>query len=463
MTRAAVILLLCLAACGDPQTAGYDTIVPDASHARDGGEPNGSDAEPDAETHPEGGNTDADSGNDPDGADATDDGADDADDAQRPEVAREPWSNPDPRTPPALDPYTPRDEPIWPIPVWTEGSARAHGFDVAQLERARAYSESVGGKCLLVVHDGELVYESYYNGSDATTLHRGWSLAKTFTAVLVGLAIQHGFLGGVDDPAANYIPEWVDSEYEPITLHHLLSMTSGLYYDLLQDNLWAVFTQDMTAEAVGYGIDAPPGQVWHYSNHGVQVLEAVLRNASGMDVEAFAWEYLWGPLGFQDDTFWERDGAGHPTLFMNVNLRCRDLARLGYLRLQQGRWGDEQLLDPAWTATMTTPSQDLNRIYGYFWWLNGGTPAIDATDDPFEGTMFDDAPAELISAQGIGQNFCDVLPSRRTLFIHMRPAPHDPIDNLFTDFQGTLDRMFRDGKQIEHRALLELLLPALPR
>jgi len=354
----------------------------------------------------------------------------------------------------------------FPIPDWPTVEPELAGFDFAELEDAAAYAESVGSLCLLVIRDGALVYERYWNGTTATSVQKSWSIAKSFTSALVGIAIRRGEIESVDQSAAAFVPAWRGTEREAITIADLLSMDSGLTWDLISDNTWTVTTADQTAEALGLDLAEPPGSVWHYSNHGVQVFHEILRNATGMDPEEYAEQYLWGPIGMNLDgpkeqrTHWERDGAGNPTMYMSVHSSCRDLARFGYLFLNGGNWAGEQLIDPAYVAQAVSPSQDLNRAYGYLWWVNGEQPAIDPTDDPIDGPLFDFAPDDLFAALGIGQSFIDVIPSTHTMYVHMRPAPHDPLTNFLTDFWGTLTRLFADGKLIEHRELLRRLLDA---
>jgi CubicO group peptidase (beta-lactamase class C family) len=355
----------------------------------------------------------------------------------------------------------------FPMPDWPQGRPEDYGFDPAGLDEAAAYSASIGGLCLLVIRDGTLVYEKYLGGTTKTSVQKSWSIAKSFTAALTGVAIKRGDLDGVHQSAAELIPEWKGTPKQAITIEHILSMSSGLHYELVEDNTWTVFVADHTAAALANPYDeGPAGTAWHYNNHGVQVMHPILEAATGMDPEQYAEMYLWGPIGMNlsgdkpDRTHWERDGAGNPTMYMSVHSSCRDLARFGYLMLHEGHWDGEVIIDNEYVDKMLSPSQDMNPIYGYFWWLNGYEPAIDSTDEPFEGTMFPGAPDDLFSAQGIGQNFIDVIPSTNTIYVHMRPAPHDPFTNFITDLWGTIDKLFRDGKQIEHRELLQKLLEA---
>ncbi len=387
-----------------------------------------------------------------------------SDPAEEPPPAGPDAAIPDPAPDP--DPDAAPAPAQFPVPDWPTGDPGDFGLDPATLDEAGVYAESIGSECLLVIRDGHLVYEGYFNGGGPDNFQKSWSIAKSFSSALVGIAIARAEIESVTQPASDFIPEWQGTDKESVTIANLLSMDSGMKYDLTTDNTWVLFSNDHTAEAVGYDFEAEPGTVWHYNSHAVQVLDAVLEAATGMDPEDYAEQYLWGPIGMDiegdnnERTYWNRDGAGNTTMYMSVYATCRDLARFGYLYLHEGNWDGQQVLPAEWVAASTTPSQDLNRIYGYLWWLNGGEPAIGSTDETFEGTMFNFAPDDLFSAQGLGQNFIDVIPSTNTMYIHVRRAPHDPFTKFITDPAGTMDALFNDGRRIEHRQLLRTLLDA---
>lgn len=367
---------------------------------------------------------------------------------------------------PTHDPPQPPDHPVvYPDPEWPTADPSDYGLSEEGLEEAAAYSESIGGLCLVVIRDGRLVFERYYNESDADTMHPVWSIAKSYTATLTGIALRRGELSSVDMPVAELVPELQGTDKETITVKDVLSQETGLHYNLVTDNTWSILTQDQTAEALSYGVDAPPGTQWHYNNHGVQLMHPLLKAATGMDPEQYAIDQLWGPLDMklagplEERTHWNRDGAGNPTMYMNVSASCRDLARLGYLYLNHGQWKDQQILDPEFVDAALTP-QALNPVYGWLWWLNGEGPGISSTDEPLTPTLFENAPDDLFGAHGLGQNFIDVVPSTRTVYVHTRPAPHDPLTNFITDPVGTIDAMLADGESEQHAILLQYLLDA---
>lgn len=355
---------------------------------------------------------------------------------------------------------------VFPTGEWAEGDPGDYGLDQSKLDEAADYASSIGSSCFAVIRDGHLVYERYYDGSSPTTTHKTYSIAKSFTSTLVGIAIERREIESVDQSASDFVQEWVGTDKEAIRIADLLSMQSGLDFDLVADNLFALFVSEQTDAAINLETEAGPGEVWHYSNRAVQVLHRVLSNATGLSPEAYAEQYLWGPLGMKLDgpseerMHWERDNAGDETMYMSVYSSCRDLARLGYLYQHQGRWKEEQLVNANYVASATEVSQSLNAYYGYLWWVNGEGDAEASTGQALDGKMMPFAPDDLFSAQGLGQTFIDVVPGTKTVYVHIRPAPQDAYANAFFDPLGTMEVLLEDGLRIEHKALLQKLLAA---
>jgi CubicO group peptidase (beta-lactamase class C family) len=349
---------------------------------------------------------------------------------------------------------------------WPTGDPSDHGLDVTELDRAAAHAESIGSQCLLVIRDGVLVYERYWSGTTETSVQKSWSIAKSFTSALIGIALRRGDIASIDDPAATYIPEWQNTSKVSITIRDLLSMSSGLEFDLISDTTWTIFSSDHTQAALDADNPDAPGSVWHYNNHAVQVLDAVLENATGMDPEDYAVEHLWGPIGMNVEgpkegrTHWDRDRSDNPTMYMSVFSSCRDLGRFGYLYLHSGTWDGAEIVPNSYVADSLTPSQSLNMSYGLLWWLSEPGPGETATGQAFEGPQMDFAPNDHFSAQGLGQSFIDVTPDTRTVYVHVRPAPHEPATKLITDLAGTMEALMEDDRRLDHIELMRVLLSA---
>jgi CubicO group peptidase (beta-lactamase class C family) len=189
----------------------------------------------------------------------------------------------------------------------------------------------------------------------------------------------------------------------------------------------ATFAENHTEFALGLSQDTTPGSEWIYHNGGVQVLEAVFRGATGMTIEAYAREHLWSRIGMS--ATWAHDRAGNPTTYANVMATCRDHAKFGYLWLRRGTWaGGEQVVPDSWVSQAITPSQDYNRAYGFLFWLNGQTPAMNAMNQPKDEMIAPWAPNDFFAARGFGNQFIDVIPSLDLVVVRFGPDPRSSFD-----------------------------------
>jgi CubicO group peptidase (beta-lactamase class C family) len=198
--------------------------------------------------------------------------------------------------------------------------------------------------------------------------------------------------------------------------------------------------------------------VWRYSNHTVQVIEAVLRNATGMAPDAYAEQHLWAPMGIK--ATWARDKTGHPAMYMNVKASCRDHARLGYLYLRDGCWKGKRLLPDGWVSKATGASSEHNHGYGWWWWRNGGEPVLDSVDFKLKkGRLHPFAPKDAFCAVGLGNQFVEVVPSLDLVVVRIGVAPPDDPKLLFKP-KKLIAAMTADGKQVVHNELLKRVLAA---
>lgn len=348
----------------------------------------------------------------------------------------------------------------WPLDEWALGDPVAHGFDLAALEEAADYADSVESDCLLVVHDGELIFERYFGETGSTTPLQTWSMAKSYTSALVGIALGRGELGSVDDPVKAYLPELAGQPSGDVTLAQLLSMTAGMYVDVMDDMVEMFTAPDMTQKALSVGVQTEPGTAWQYSNVATQMFEPILRAATGRPADEYAQEHLWGPLGM--NASWAKDEVGNPAMYMNVLASCRDHARFGYLYLHRGCWNGEQLVPAAWVEASTSPSTDFNPGYGWFWWLSGGHPTLDLVDSSEleRGTLHPSGPDDSFCAVGLGGQIIEVVPSHDMVIVRIGRAAVDEIEgNPFPLFE--ILELLDEGKQEIHDEIVTRVLTAL--
>lgn len=313
---------------------------------------------------------------------------------------------------------------------WEHVEAADVGLDPAVLEAVVADAEAAGSSCVAVVRDGRMVVDEAWPEPEAP--RQVFSVTKSLTSVLVGIAEHQGLLS-VDDPVSDYVPEWVGTGSEEVTIEHVLTGVSGRQWDMATDYLqMASRAEDKTAFAIGLEQVHPPGEVWTYNNAAVQVLSRVLEEATGVDAATFAERELFEPLGMVDSHL-GRDESGGPMTFMGLVSTCADVARLGQLMLQGGRWGDEQILSSDYVVAATSPATDLNAAYGRLWWVNGAGPisgprlATTGRPEPGaetpEGPLVASAPPDAYWALGLDDQVLAVAPGEDLIAVRLGAKP----------------------------------------
>lgn len=320
---------------------------------------------------------------------------------------------------------------------WDRVAPATVGLDGAALRRSADTAEKGKSKCLVVVRDGAIAGEWNFDGTTPTTTQNVFSVTKSITSVLVGIALGDGDLS-IDDKAAKWIPEWRGTAADQVTVRDLLSMDSGREWSIGTDYSELIKADDQTAFAVGLSQEHAPGEQWAYNNSAVQTLEAVLSSATHMSVAEFAKERLFEPLGMTH-THMSVDRAGNAVLYQGTESTCEDLARFGLLLLNGGRWGSEQIVPADYVAQATgRSSTKLNVGYGFLFWLNHegpiGNPLV-ATDlaalsDPATkvGQLAPGAPQDLFWAIGLGNQIVQVDRGSGTVVVRLgeggvRPKP----------------------------------------
>jgi CubicO group peptidase (beta-lactamase class C family) len=239
----------------------------------------------------------------------------------------------------------------------------------------------------VVIHQDRVVYERYDGGSGPKTLETSFSVAKSFVSALVGIAIDQGRIGSVDDPVTRYLPELAarDARFKQITLRDLLTMSSGLRYQessgpwLWGDDTTTYYGVDLRKDALQHTqIQQTPGKRWHYNNYNPLLLGLVLERATGMTVADFMASRLWQPLGAGSDASWSLDSrrSRFEKMESGLNATALDYARFGLLFLHGGEWNGRRIVSSEWVraATRAQTATDFPNPYGYFWWIDGKRP-----------------------------------------------------------------------------------------
>ena len=283
------------------------------------------------------------------------------------------------------------------IPAGAASSALPRGNEI-DLSPSRVVTAEAGGDfdaflrqtdtlAFLVVHDDGLVYERYFDGSGPQTLETSFSVAKSVLSTLVGIAIDEGAIGGVDDSVTDYVPELAerDPRFEQITLRHLLTMSSGLRYQEQQlplpwgDDIATYYGANLREVALdGTEIEQPPGEEWLYNNYNPLLLGMVLERATATSVSEYMATRLWQPLGAEQDATWSLDSeeSGFEKMESGLNASAVDFARFGALYLHNGEWNGTQIVAEDWVraATAADTTTDPAADYQYFWWVDLDRP-----------------------------------------------------------------------------------------
>ena len=245
---------------------------------------------------------------------------------------------------------------------------------------------------LMILKDGEVHYENYWNENKETSRHIIWSVSKSFLSALVGIALDEGLIEDINDPIIKYLKDFKDTGYEGVSIKNLLQMSSGIefnedYGDPNSDiNRYARVTATGTSQrefAKTLKNSRKPGTYNHYISLDSQMLGMLIAEVSNMSVKEYLHEKIWSKIGMQDDAFYLTDKQEVEMSLGGLNVTLRDMAKFGQLFLNNGEWNGNQIVPFEWVANSTTPldvhvqpnagdefTSD-SWGYGYQWWVPG--------------------------------------------------------------------------------------------
>jgi CubicO group peptidase (beta-lactamase class C family) len=248
----------------------------------------------------------------------------------------------------------------------------------------------------IVIKDGSILCEVYANGYTRDSITASFSIAKSFTSALIGIAIDEGYIRSVDDPMVSYLPELRDKGLGGVTLRHLLTMSAGTHYahEDEQPPLLGLLPYNDDARATNYpdlrslalsvrsSTDAP-GTAFEYNNFLPLLLGMILERTTHRPVAQYLQEKIWQPLGMEYPASWSLDSrqSGFEKMAMGLNGRAIDFAKFGTLFLDSGRWDGKQIVPEKWVNESTSPDANDTRrwrraaawkeahgYYKYLWW-----------------------------------------------------------------------------------------------
>jgi len=264
---------------------------------------------------------------------------------------------------------------------WQTATPETQGVDAIQLNLAFKEADRhnfIHG--IVIIRNGFLIGEDYFNGFDRNDTHNIRSVSKSTLSALIGIALRENYLTSLDEKIINYYPEYQSIQLDPgindITIRHLLTMRAGFNSD---HNIWEhVFhSSNWMKSTLQLVLVNSPGEGFIYSTAGTHLLSGIITKSTGLNTKQFAREYLLNP-GNMSVGNWDQDPQGYYFGGSNVYSTCRDLARFGYLYLQNGYLFDQQIVPEDWVVSSLTDYRnsenltwgDLDQIgYGYLWWM----------------------------------------------------------------------------------------------
>ncbi len=244
----------------------------------------------------------------------------------------------------------------------------------------------------LFIQNDTIKYENYWRGQKEDIQHISWSMAKSYVSALFGIAIEDGYIKGIDQTIDEYLPELKGSGYDGVKIKDVLQMSSGVKFDETYSDpnsdinkYWKgfVFGESQDEFAATLINEKPPGTYNHYVSINTHVLGMIIVKTTGRSLTNYLQEKIWNPVGAEYDAYWLVDGKGMEMANGGLNVCLRDFAKIGQLYLKKGNWNGNQILPAAWveeslsiTEEHLQPksknSADQGIGYGYQWWIPDG-------------------------------------------------------------------------------------------
>jgi CubicO group peptidase (beta-lactamase class C family) len=313
--------------------------------------------------------------------------------------------------------------------VWETTSISDLGWDETAVQPLLDYLELKNSKGFILLVDGKIVLENYFNDHDAATNWYWASAGKTLTSTVTGIAQQEGLID-INNKVSDYIgTAWTSetlTQENAITCKNLLTMTSGL------DDV----TYDDAVDPASLHYLADAGTRWAYHNVYVK-LQDVVANATEESWFNYFNTKLRDPIGMNGA--WIQ--LGDNSVYWSTT---RSMARFGLLMLNKGKWDETTILNETYYNEATSTSQDINLGYGYLWWLNGKESYhLPSTQYEFSGSLIPSGPSDMFMALGKNDQKIYVIPSKNMVVIRMGEAA-DEVNFALSDFDDALWQKIND-------------------
>lgn len=320
----------------------------------------------------------------------------------------------------------------FPSEEWRVSTPEEQGLSSDKLEEMITFIEDnylqIDG--VVLIRNGYLVFERYPSPDyDEDTLHLLYSVTKSVTSSLIGIALDQGIIPDTSKTMVSFFPDreiqGVNEWKSKVTLEHLLMMKSGMKwdessagFDTPQNDIYHINHGDGLQYCLDLPMVAEPGTLWHYNTGSSHIMSGIIHETSGLSTLEFAQKNLFEPIGITN-VEWYKDLGGTNKGGFDLALTPRDMARFGYLYLHEGRWGDTQVVSKEWVELSTSTLTRLNTEtgYGYQWWT---MPQINA-----------------YRASGLYGQQIFVAPDEEIVFVltgHISPSQHELEETFFENY-----------------------------
>lgn len=232
----------------------------------------------------------------------------------------------------------------------------------------------------LVVKNGKLVHEQYWNGYNQLSKTNSFSMAKAVTVMLLGKALEEGKIKSIDDKFSDYFEEFKNKEFgDQLTLRNLAQMEAGLNWDEdyknpFLPNAKAYYGKSLIDATFSRKFKENPGERFEYQSGSTQLLGFAVRKAIDQSLASYLSEKFWIPLGMEQHAEWSTDESGMEKTYCCIHSNARDFAKLGQLFLDDGKADNQQILNLDFINQMRTPTKKSEDIYGMGFWINNDNP-----------------------------------------------------------------------------------------
>lgn len=296
------------------------------------------------------------------------------------------------------------------------------------------YMKSLGTTAFLVFKNDSLLFERYLENTDVQTTSNSFSMAKSFTSILIGKAIDEGYIKSINQKVSDFLPEYAHGMDGELTIKNLLQMASGIPFGESYSSPFgymakAYYGKELAEETFKFHVEKQPGTLWIYEGGNTVLLGLILERATGRTVSEYFFQKVWSCIGAEYDCYWNLDHErGLEKTYTGVYATARDFARIGKLFLHLGVWEGDTLVSPEFVRESIAPCNIADSTgtpatwYGYQWWLgehNGSS---------------------LFSARGMRGQYIVVLPEERLIVVRLgHQQEKERVNNMPTDLFHYLD------------------------